>query len=228
MPQSTTPVDVDGDGDLDLLVIPQPGEDGVEATPVLLLNPGDGDFSDAYDTRVPLPNLPSDKIVGAVDATTDLDGDGLNDIVLVYDDPTQENLLVLNPGHPEGWDASALIALPAADGGSSEGLTSKDVVVVDLDGDGNFEILTADGGSGVGMTSSTFEVGAATADTPTARVLLTYSFWYHTSSWRLLFARGAGRPWNESARYTGRSNPYTCIAAAAKMLMPPRHTPASR
>ena len=163
MPQSTTPVDVDGDGDLDLLVIPQPGEDGVEATPVLLLNPGDGDFSDAYDTRVPLPNLPSDKIVGAVDATTDLDGDGLNDIVLVYDDPTQENLLVLNPGNPEGWDASALVALPAADGGSSEGLTSKDVVVVDLDGDGNFEILTADGGSGAGMTSSTFEVGAATA-----------------------------------------------------------------
>ena len=164
VPQATVALDADNDGDVDLLVFPRAegGADESSTSPVLLLNPGDGDFSRAE--RVPLPTLPSGKKVGDVDVSTDLNGDGLVDVVVAYDDSTQENLLILNPGSTAQWMGIDPLGLPGGAGGSSVELTSKDVTVVSLDGNGAFEILTADGATGRGMTSTTYDPdGAITA-----------------------------------------------------------------
>ncbi|KPL10400.1 hypothetical protein AMJ71_03245 [candidate division TA06 bacterium SM1_40] len=118
------PGDIDGDGDLDLYIsnyVP------AGAKNFLLINDGDGFFSDETDTRMPgAPNEPSrDGSLG------DIDGDG--DIDLLVANVGYQNRLFVNDGSGYFAEESAL-RLPPADG------LSFGAALGDVDGDGDIDI----------------------------------------------------------------------------------------
>ena len=124
-------VDVDGDGDLDLFVAE--GTAGPAARPNrMLINDGDGFFSDESATRLP-PQINNSSRVDS----GDIDGDGDLDIIVSSLGPEQ---LLLNDGAGFFSDASAAQLPPPPP--FLQGISSE-AKLVDVDGDGDLDILVA-------------------------------------------------------------------------------------
>ena len=119
------PADFDGDGDLDLLVASE------FAANILLLNDGEGSFTDHSADRVPR-TLHDSEDIGVADF--DHDGD-LDAVVVSEDDRTDE--VYLNDG--EGFFAAAPGSL------EREGISNA-VLARDVDGDGWVDLLVGNGG----------------------------------------------------------------------------------
>jgi hypothetical protein len=121
-------VDVDADGDLDLIV-------AREARPnVLLLNDGQGRFSDASG-RIPQVALDSEDI-----AVGDFDRDGDPDVVIVTEDPVggvRYNEYYLNDG--QGNFSDVHTRLPPT-------IESNAVAAADIDKDGDLDLVVGDRG----------------------------------------------------------------------------------
>jgi hypothetical protein len=121
-------VDVDADGDLDLIV-------ACEAQPnVLLLNDGQGRFSDASG-RIPQVALDSEDI-----AVGDFDRDGDPDVVIVTEDPVggvRYNEYYLNDG--KGNFSDVHTRLPPT-------IESNAVAAADIDNDGDLDLVVGDRG----------------------------------------------------------------------------------
>ncbi len=134
--------DVDGDGDLDLVI----GTKGQQTR--LYLNDGTGNFTDATASRLPVGNLAAGSL-----AFGDVDGDGDLDLVvgvggmLVPGKYLQQTRLYLNNGVGVFTDATAT-RLPA-------GLhDNRSVVLGDVDGDGDLDLLLGNIGAYHLSTSS--------------------------------------------------------------------------
>ena len=133
--------DVDGDGDLDLVLANGSLDDKSAAHPRqtrLYLNNGKGVFTD-----VTLSNMPVDADFSQAVFLGDLDGDGDLDIVLGNGHPWlrakgQKNKVYINDGKGKFVDASKSWGL-----GRSE--VSNDLLLIDLDGDGDLDLLEANG-----------------------------------------------------------------------------------
>lgn len=131
--------DFDDDGDLDVIIAISREDEG----PVLWLNDGQGQFTDATDGRIPLASLATQAL-----AACDLEGDGDLDLVLansgaVLNPPTDhffegapERILV-NDGTATFTDMSDHI--PQIDDGSQS------VACADLTGDGRPDIVVGNG-----------------------------------------------------------------------------------
>jgi hypothetical protein len=120
--------DVDGDGDLDVVI-------ANEFRPnLLLLNNGNGQFSNESGSRLPQANHDSEDIAAA-----DFDADGDIDIVVVSEDD-QINEFYLNDG--KGYFRAAGERLPVRG-------TSNAVVSADIDEDGDPDILIGNNGQNV-------------------------------------------------------------------------------
>ncbi len=116
--------DLDGDGDLDIVI-------ANEFNPnILLLNDGNGRFSNGSD-RLP-PDIRDSEDVGLAD----FDGDGDLDIVVVSEDD-QVNELYFNDGSGRFSDEGHRLPVQG---------TTNGVVVADLTGDGFPDILLANNG----------------------------------------------------------------------------------
>ena len=135
-PKDTTSVtiaDVDGDGDEDIVVTTAGGK-----PTEVYLNPGNGDFSGVQPStlgppgiKTPTPDSSSVKVV-------DINGDGTPDLVLGNKDG-QNEIYLGDPSNP-GTFATTPLKFGAA------GDVTKDVEVVDVDGDGAPDIVVANSG----------------------------------------------------------------------------------
>jgi len=128
--------DIDGDGDLDLLI-------GNEDSNRLLLNDGSGVFSDQSKRRLPLRVTAEETREAELG---DVDGDGDLDIVFANvkafvpaADP--QNRLLINDGRGFFRDETGH-RLPQSN------LRSFDVELLDIDNDGDLDLLTADAREG--------------------------------------------------------------------------------
>jgi hypothetical protein len=123
--------DADGDGDLDLLV-------GNEDANRLLLNDGTGVFADAPSAALPIPDAPEETReadFGDVDGDGDLDIHFAN-VRLFVEGADRQNRLLLNDGAGTFTDVTA-DRLP------TDSLSALDGDLIDLDGDGDLDILTS-------------------------------------------------------------------------------------
>ena len=123
--------DVAGDGDLDLIV-------GNEDDNRLMINDGSGTFRDAAPDAIPLIDPPEETREADFG---DVDGDGDLDLIfanvrLFVPDAVRQNRLLLNDGSGRFTDATAR-RLPADD------QSSLDADFVDLDGDGDLDVVTS-------------------------------------------------------------------------------------
>ncbi|MCB0568728.1 MAG: VCBS repeat-containing protein, partial [Phaeodactylibacter sp.] len=114
------PADLDGDGDLDIVVANE------HAFNILLINDGDGRFTDESAARLPLNRRDSEDI-----AIADFDGDGDPDIIFVSEDD-QANEYYENDG--KGFFRDVSYKIPVSG-------TSNAVAVTDLNGDGFPDLL---------------------------------------------------------------------------------------
>jgi hypothetical protein len=119
--------DIDDDGDLDLVVA------GEFSSNVLLINDGDGRFTDESDTRLPRARRDSEDIL-----VDDVDGDGDLDLLIVSEDD-EINEFYLNDGAGLFADDSARIPVRG---------TSNAVAGADIDGDGDTDVAIGNGGFG--------------------------------------------------------------------------------
>jgi len=117
--------DVDGDGDMDILIANE------HKPNILLINDGNGHFTNESAARIPQVNHDSEDI-----GIADFDADGDLDIIVVSEDD-QTNELYLNNG--EGTFSNAEDRIPV------EG-TSNSVVVHDLNHDGAPDMLIGNNG----------------------------------------------------------------------------------
>lgn len=122
--------DADGDGDLDLIV-------ANEDDNVLLLNDGTGVFS-VSEGAIPLLDVPEETREAD---WGDVDGDGDLDLLfanvrLFVDDARRQNRLLINDGAGRFQDAT-MGRIPIDDQSSLDG------DLLDLDGDGDLDIVTA-------------------------------------------------------------------------------------
>lgn len=131
-------LDADGDGDLDLFIA-----GNVPAKHYVAINDGTGRFNVQSPVSLPDPIWPF--IEGAL--VSDLDGDGLDDLVLVNTDTSAEP-----------WDHQLQILMSAGDGSFGDETTTRlpspagettnpHIVEADLNGDGLSEILNVIGQS---------------------------------------------------------------------------------
>ena len=121
--------DLDGDDDLDMVVANRDGRNRI------LINDGSGNFADESTLRLPADADPSfDLEVG------DLNGDGTPDL-LIANQGTQNRLLV-NNGLGVFSDETALRLPVLLD-------ATLDVLITDIDGDGDPDLILAGGGEGL-------------------------------------------------------------------------------
>ncbi len=155
--------DVDGDGDLDLLF-------GNEGPNRLLLNDGTGHFEDAAEALPPPDQEGRDQESREADFG-DVDGDGDLDILegnvrFFMDKAERRNRLLLNDGQGRFTDAGD--ALPTDDANSAE------ADLLDLDGDGDLDIVVSDvrgiRGPGDGPLLAYLNDGTGRFEEATARV----------------------------------------------------------
>ncbi|RLJ15763.1 hypothetical protein DJ030_18000 [bacterium endosymbiont of Escarpia laminata] len=121
--------DLDGDGDLDMVVANRDGRNRI------LINDGSGNFADESTLRLPADTDPSFDLEVA-----DLNGDGTPDL-LIANQGTQNRLLV-NNGLGVFSDETALRLPVLLD-------TSLDLLITDIDGDGDPDLILAEGGEGL-------------------------------------------------------------------------------
>ena len=117
--------DLDQDGDLDILIANE------HRPNILLINDGEGNFTNESSTRIPQVNHDSEDI-----GIADFDLDGDPDIIIVSEDD-QTNELYLNNG--DGTFSDAGDRIPVAG-------TSNSVVVVDINTDGAPDVLIGNNG----------------------------------------------------------------------------------
>ena len=140
--------DVDGDGDQDLVVANR-------GTPNrLLLNDGSGNLTVAPAGRLPADDGPATAVV-----LTDLNGDGAPD--LYFTNEAGPDTLLTNNGLGTFAPAAAG-SLPATAGGHT------DVLAVDVDGDGDPDLVLGAGDAGVRVLVN--DGGAAFTDETAARI----------------------------------------------------------
>lgn len=138
--------DVDGDCDLDLLV-------GNEGNNRLLLNDGGGFFTDVSKERLPVPLTPEETREADFG---DVDGDGDLDILfanvrLFVNNAVRQNRLLLNDGKGFFTDVTSE-RLPVDNDSSMDG------DFVDVDHDGDLDILTANFGALDNNTSEPYRL----------------------------------------------------------------------
>lgn len=129
--------DVDGDGDLDLLV-------GNEDRNRLLINDGSGVFTDESQARIPLratSELTREADFGDVDGDGDLDILFANTSGFASAGHDQQDRLLINDGNGFFSDETAE-RLQGSDSRSFEG------DLIDLDGDGDLDVITGNLGHG--------------------------------------------------------------------------------
>jgi large repetitive protein len=130
--------DVDGDEDLDLVLVNggKLGKKGQQNR--LYLNDGKGKFTDVTKTHMPVDADLSQSVVMG-----DLDGDGDLDMVIGNGHPFalaagQPNKVYINNGKGKFTDASKIWRLFHSD-------VTNDLLLVDLDGDGDLDLVEANG-----------------------------------------------------------------------------------
>jgi hypothetical protein len=153
--------DVDGDGDLDALVAN--GREGHLTVPGgysgLYRNDGSGVFTadSAFASAVWNENETSTNAIRA----GDLDGDGDLDLYLCKSDPTQalggpgqQNVMLVNDGSGSFTDVTFTLVFDsnAIAGGRSD--TTFDAALIDIDGDGDLDIVNANSVSSIPASSS--------------------------------------------------------------------------
>ncbi|MBL8898883.1 MAG: VCBS repeat-containing protein [Planctomycetes bacterium] len=123
--------DLDSDGDLDLYI----ANGGATPQDALLLNDGTGRFRDVTSAQ-----LPSELDLAQSMALGDVDGDGALDIVigLPRGNPAKRNVLYRNDGTGRFSDRSAQ-SLPL------ESEETREVLLADLDRDGDLDLLCGNG-----------------------------------------------------------------------------------
>ena len=136
-PVAVTSGDVDGDTDLDVLVLHRLPEE----PPLLLLNDGQGNFTDVGTTQLPVLTE-GETLTGAV---SDLDGDGDLD---AYVGRSSGDLVWMNDGFGTFSDETAAW-LPAGWGGTQA------VVAGQLTGDGLPEVITIQQGGALRVLEPT-------------------------------------------------------------------------
>jgi hypothetical protein len=141
--------DVDGDGDPDLIV-------GNEDRNRLLINDGSGAFSDAPTGALPVPSAPEETReadFGDVDGDGDLDLHFAN-VRLFVDGADRQNRLLLNDGTGAFTDVTA-------DRYPTDTLSALDGDLVDVDGDGDLDVVTSNVAfDGESITSAPYRVYA--------------------------------------------------------------------
>lgn len=118
--------DLDGDGDPDIVVATEHGQNR------LLLNDGDGRFTDGTQGRLPSAGHDSEDI-----ALADLDGDGDLDLVFVSEDDRVN----------ERYENDGSGRFTAVEGGIGADATSNAVLAADLDADGDVDLLIGNAGA---------------------------------------------------------------------------------
>jgi hypothetical protein len=149
-PLAITALDADGDSDQDLFVIPGPsGNTGDQSTggeaPYIILNRGDGDLKHsekAILTGPPPSGAWSDISIDTV--TTYTDSTGKQNVILGFDDASTD-LIVISPNTASGpdgtytkadWETGTVTPISG-----TAAKQTKQIQVVDLDGDGVNELL---------------------------------------------------------------------------------------
>jgi len=130
--------DVDGDGDLDLVLANGSYDGKTGQQNRLYLNNGKGFFTDATKTH-----MPADTDLTQAVVLGDLDGDGDLDMVLGNGHPwsqshRQANKVYLNDGKGKFTDGSKIWRLGLIE-------NTNDLLLVDLDGDGDLDLIEANG-----------------------------------------------------------------------------------
>ena len=126
------PADIDGDGDLDLVVAVEFGPNR------LLANDGEGHFTDVTTGRLPSPARDSEDI-----GLADLNGDGRLDLVFASEDDRFDELY-FGDGQGAFTDQSSRLAQTSS--GPSAARSSNAVLVLDVDGDSQPDLLFGNAG----------------------------------------------------------------------------------
>ncbi len=141
--------DVDGDGDLDLVLAHGSYDGKTGQQNRLYLNNGKGVFTDATKTHMPVDtDLTQAVVLG------DLDGDGDLDMVLGNGHPwsqshRQANKVYLNNGKGRFTDGSKVWRLGLIE-------NTNDLLLVDLDGDGDLDLIEANGDLNAGSQNRVY------------------------------------------------------------------------
>ncbi len=91
-------IDVDDDGDLDIAIItPDELDDGNRSSLRILLNDGDGNFTDDTDNATPGASSWGDTNQGVAIFAVDLDGDNVDDLVITHTESFEETIITQPP-----------------------------------------------------------------------------------------------------------------------------------